>query len=133
MHLIVCIDDRGGMSFFGKRQSMDSAVRTDILKTAEGEIFMTAYSARQFDDCGRIKICDDSIGEIGEGDTLFLETVDPRPFLDGAKKITLYRWNRTYPFDMAFPLQELESRRKKIRFSDFSGSSHDKITKEEWV
>lgn len=39
--------------------------------------------------------------------------------------------NRDYPVDLYFEIDL--SRWKKISSKEFAGSSHDKITKEEWV
>ena len=36
MRLIFCIDDKGGMMFFGKRQSKDSVLRNWIVNYAQG-------------------------------------------------------------------------------------------------
>ena len=50
MRLIFCIDDKGGMMFFGKRQSKDSVLRNWIVNYAQGaKLWMSLYSAKQFD------------------------------------------------------------------------------------
>ena len=50
MILAVCIDDRNGMLFNGRRQSQDRVLREDLVREAGGgPLWMSAYSARQFD------------------------------------------------------------------------------------
>ena len=49
MTLILCVDDRGGLSFNGRRQSQDRRVREDLLAMAAGgTLWMDGYSRRQF-------------------------------------------------------------------------------------
>ena len=51
MHLIVCVDDRDGMSFCGRRLSRDRELIAHILKlTAGRKLWMSAYSAKMFPD-----------------------------------------------------------------------------------
>ena len=50
MHLIVCVDDRMGMGFAGRRQSMDRVLREDLLALTRGAaLWMAPYSAGQFE------------------------------------------------------------------------------------
>ena len=50
MRLIFCVDDKGGMMFFGKRQSQDKSLREWIVNYAQGaKLWMSPYSAKQFD------------------------------------------------------------------------------------
>ena len=43
MHILVCLDNRNGMLFAGRRQSMDSAVRSRILQLAgENRLWINA-------------------------------------------------------------------------------------------
>ena len=49
MRLIVCLDDRDGMTFLGRRQSQDALLRQDMLAYVDGhELWMNSYSAAQF-------------------------------------------------------------------------------------
>ncbi len=130
MHLIVCVDSRGGMSFCGKRQSKDSLLRADILKTVV-RLYMNAYSARQFEEqTDKIIARDDFLLSAGEDDYCFCETDDIKDAISRAKTVTLYCWNRAYPYDKAFPVADYKSRWKLLSTEEFCGSSHEKITKE---
>ena len=78
------------------------------------------------------RICDSKISgnivsQVVE-DIFFLEDLSPPPFLERAKKLVLYHWNRVYPGDVRIALPppgwKLEEQ------TDFPGYSHDKITRE---
>ena len=51
MKIAVCVDDRNGMLFAGRRQSMDSRLREEFLNMTEpARIWMDTYTAGQFKD-----------------------------------------------------------------------------------
>lgn len=125
MTLILCVDDRGGLMFNRRRQSQDRLVRQDMLRLCGGRpLAVSPYTARQF-------AAEDSIAvtaEPREEDTFFLEDLPPQPFLERAKKLVLYHWNRAYPGDVRIDLPpqgwKLEEQ------TEFPGYSHEKITRE---
>lgn len=130
MHIIVCLDDRQGMSFGGRRQSMDRTVRQDILDMAQGKpVHMSCYSAQQFAQCD--VMADDLFLENAQsGDICFVENVDVAPYLHKVSHITVYRWNRRYPADLYFP--KLDGW-KCVDCREFFGYSHEAVTREEYV
>ena len=130
MILIVCLDNKNGLSFGARRQSMDSAVRQDILKTVgNGVLRMNAYSARQFN--GEIKNTEeDFLKNAKSDDFCFLETDDITPYIQSVSGLIVYRWNRDYPSDMRFPLERVIGEGTKRECCEFSGTSHTKITRE---
>lgn len=131
MTLITCVDDRGGMAFHRRRLSRDRVLYTRILALAgTGDLYLSPYSAPLFRDLPRTATLLEGEGLPEQGDFCFVEREDPSPWLDRADKLVLFRWNRTYPFDLRFPLEEL-SNWTLTGTSDFPGSSHEKIT-EEW-
>ena len=135
MTLITCIDDRGGLAFHRRRLSRDRVLCERILELAgTGHLRLSPYSAPLFRDLPRAaallegeSCLERAVGE----DLCFIEWEDPRPWLDRADKLVLFRWNRTYPFDLRFPLEELDRHWVLTGRADFPGSSHEKIT-EEW-
>ena len=131
MILVVCIDDKGGMIFNHRRQSQDRLLREDLLEEAAGAaIWMNAYSAKQFTDPPEnIRVAEDFPAQAGEGEFCFFENVDPVPWLERAEAVILYHWNRRYPSDYPRFPQPLVGWSVKRR-EDFSGASHDWITKE---
>ena len=146
MTLILCVDDRGGLSFNGRRQSQDRRVREDLLTMAAGgTLWMDGYSRRQFTEpeAAAIQVDRDPAARAAEGDGLcLLELQDPEAALERAEfsnlgllgegeQLVLYRWGRHYPADRRLDLPpkgwRLEGR------TEFPGRSHDMITKEIYI
>ena len=50
MKIIVCIDERGGMTFNRRRQSRDARVSEDVLRTACGRLVVYPYSVRLLEE-----------------------------------------------------------------------------------
>lgn len=128
MHLIICIDDRNGMGFLGRRQSKDRLLRADMLElTAGAPLWMAPYSAKQFEEAAEnIRVAEDFLSRAEAGQYCFCELALPE---ENIESIVVYRWNRHYPSDFVFPVSLLESRRLLER-KEFSGSSHETITRE---
>ena len=115
MTLILCVDDRGGLSFNGRRQSQDRRVREDLLTLAAGGALWMDPAARA-----------------AEGDGLcLLELQDPEAALERADRLVLYRWGRHYPADRRLDLPPAGWRLEGQ--TEFPGRSHDMITKEIYV
>lgn len=134
MIAIVCVDDKNGMMFNHRRQSQDRVLREHVLQEAkDAAIWMNAYSAKQFADVNpsRLKVCEDFLEQAGNGEICFVEDRDLRPYLDRTEGIILYQWNRVYPADFRFEV-DLSSW-KLEETEDFSGSSHEKITRERYI
>lgn len=132
MHLILCIDERDGLSFCGKRQSRDRMVNDHILQLASGQkIWMSPYSAPFFEGNA---VCADAhfLEKAGVGEYCFLE-VDPLPENnENLESVILYHWNRTYPSTVKFP-RSLLSGMNLVQREEFSGSSHETITMERYT
>lgn len=131
MILIAALDDKNGMMFNHRRQSQDSLLRAHILKqTTDSDLWMNAYSAKQFGECAEkppVHVSESFLTEAG-GAYCFVENVDIAPYMDRIEKIIIYRWNRVYPRDQVFPVDL--SQWKRTSSTDFAGSSHEKITEE---
>lgn len=132
MKLIVCLDDRGGMAFAGRRQSKDRCVTEDIVRDlADGVLFVTPYSAKLFERYQiRLETVSDptSAARKYPNSTVFLETAPAPRDVNGIDAVTVYRWGRSYPFDLSFETDLSALRRRGVL--TFKGNSHDKITKE---
>jgi hypothetical protein len=122
------------MTFFGRRQSADSALRERMISYANGkELFMDAYSAAQFADCeANIAVTDDFSG-VPDDSVCFIEDLEPESLLRRSDRLVIYRWNRNYPSETSFSFNPYEEGMKLERMSDFSGFSHPRITEEIWV
>lgn len=129
MKLIVCLDDRDGMLFAGRRQSRDKAVYERMLElAAQSKLWMNAYSARLF-SVGQENICiNENFLELANGDDCcFVENTDVTSCLPRVQTLIVFRWNRHYPADVYFPGLQCW---KKASAEDFPGNSHDRITME---
>ena len=135
MTLITCIDDRGGLAFHRRRLSRDRALCKRILELAgTGILRLSPYSLPLFEPlphASALLAGEDYLADAAGEDLCFTERADLSPWLDRADKLVLFRWNRTYPFDLRFPLEELDRHWVLTGAVDFPGSSHEKIT-EEW-
>ena len=134
MILISCVDDRMGMLFGGRRQSQDRVLRERIVQlSSKSKLWMNHYSAKQFseNDASHINISDDFISEALRGEFCFAEDLLVSEIEDSVEMIILYKWNRTYPFDLSFDIDL--SGWCLAETKDFEGSSHEKITEEVYV
>lgn len=125
MILALCVDDRLGMSFGGRRQSKDSAVRQRLWALSGGNLRMTEYSARQFEET--VYSGADHLSGAKNGDWCFVENGEYEGYSGAVEKIILFRWNRHYPSDLQF---RFPGKWALASAEDFPGSSHDKITME---
>ena len=131
--LILCLDDRDGMAFGGRRQSRDAAMLADLSKLVrEGAVLRaTPYSQKLLSEAGiPARISEFPELDAADGDLCWLETRAP---LEGVRidALILYRWNRHYPADLSFDVASTgfcpASREELV------GKSHPKITKEVWI
>ena len=131
MIVFLCADKKNGMAFHQRRQSLDRAVRADILTMAAGKpIWMTPYSARQFSEPEAVlRVSEEPLREAGESALCFAEFPPLAHSLERIEALVLYRWDRVYPADQWLDL-DLHSGFRLVSSCDFSGHSHDKITKE---
>ncbi|MBE6747821.1 MAG: hypothetical protein E7557_01155 [Ruminococcaceae bacterium] len=130
MIIVVCIDDNDGMLFNNRRQSRDKAVIYDLIKYSNGsKILINEFSKTIFSDYeNNIIISDSFLNNAKENDLCFVENVDLSEFKDKINKFIIYHWNRAYPADFYFN-SDL-SNFKLTEAKEFTGNSHDKITRE---
>lgn len=124
----ICLDDEGGMTFFGKRQSRDRILIGELCDSTDGKIYVNNFSSFLFGDrTEKVCISDDPLAECPDGGTVFVENLALAPHLDKIDKILLYKWNTRYPYDRKIDISF--SQFKTVSKKEFAGSSHDKITK----
>ena len=82
MILITCVDDKMGMLFNKRRQSMDSILRERVLKMCAGKkLWMNEYSRKQFDAVAEgISVDEDFMTKAGEDDYCFAENISPKAY-----------------------------------------------------
>ena len=134
MNLIVCLDQRNGMLFGGRRQSMDRLLRERMLRVVgEGKLWINSYTAGQFGSVPESVIVDDCfLDKAEQDDYCFVENGDIDSAAIKARKVIIYRWDRIYPSDVSFPIQILADFRK-LSEHKFQGYSHKEITEEVFV
>ena len=134
MILIVCVDERNGMTFNNRRPSRDKILTGRIIeKTKDKKLWITTFSKDIFniEEDGNIMI-DDKFYSIAEKeDYCFIENIDANIISDKVDKIILYNWNRHYPADKYFNIS-LDNW-LIISEENFTGSSHDNITERIYV
>ncbi len=131
MIAILCVDNNNGMMFCRRRQSQDRLLREHVIHLIGlHKLWMNSYSKTQFinTDSAQILIDDNFLEKALHGDYCFVEDMDISQYTEKLEKIILFHWNRLYPADMFFTLDLSEWTLEEKE--DFTGHSHEKITKE---
>ena len=134
MLVFLCLDQKNGMAFHQRRQSLDRAIRADLLTAAAGRpVWMTPYSARQFTEPEAVlRTSDAPLQETEREGLCFVEFPPLSAALDRIDTLVVYRWNRVYPTDQRFDL-DLNTSFRLVSSTDIPGHSHEKITKEVYL
>lgn len=132
MNIIVCLDDKNGMLFNGRRQSSDHVVCQRMIEhIKDNSLWMNSYSAKLFSGFSdRIIVSDTFLEQCSDKEWCFVENEELTPYLHKARQLLIYRWNRVYPRDVLFPDIELP---KPFSIFEFAGSSHEMITEELYI
>ena len=130
MKIIVCLDDRNGMLFAGRRQSSDRCLTERICSmTKHSRLWLSSYSAPLFQEAANVCVDEDYLQKAQAGEYCFVERALPAGCISGAEEIIAFRWNRHYPADVRFPAEHLQAT-EAVQIEDFPGNSHEKITME---
>ena len=135
MKIVVCVDDNGGMLFNQRRQSRDAILLEDMLSMVEemeGKLWIAPFSEKlikpYMEERPFITIDENYWDEAEAQDFCFVENETPMKWNEKIDSIILYRWNRVYPADTYFDM-DLRGW-QLISTGEFSGASHERITKE---
>ena len=131
MIVIVCTEDRGGMLFNNRRVSKDRIVLQRVLKLSEGKkLWIHPFSEKLFEEesSENLYVDEKFLEKAEEEDFCFVEGENLAEYEGKITEIVLYKWNRDYPADVFFEV-DLSKWRLEER-KEFSGYSHEKITKE---
>ena len=130
MHLIVCLDENGGMTFNNRRQSKDKMLIEDVMKLTENHrLFVSEYSSKLFEG-ENVIVDNDLLKNAKEDDFCFVEKEDVFEAIDKINDVVIYNWNRAYPSDKKFPKTAVLNKKTLVETTDFTGTSHEKITRE---
>lgn len=131
MHLILCIDDRDGLSFCGRRLSRDSRVIENILLLTKGHtLWVHPYSEKLFPS-GAVLVDEQFLGKAGQEDFCFVEITPLLHPIQDLESVSLYHWNRAYPATVKFD-REILTPMHLTYTEEFSGNSHETITLERY-
>ncbi len=127
MWYIVCVDDRMGLLFGGRRLSRDR-VQMARMRQAIGErsLYALPFSASLFGE-GNVTILSDASLRPENG-ALFVEDRDPTPLLQKGDTLIVYRWGRHYPSDLRMSADL--STYRLLSSVAFAGSSHEEMLEE---
>jgi len=132
MHLIVCVDERDGMAFCGRRLSRDRVVTEHILKqTAGSNLWIAPASAILFPE-GNVQTDADFLKKAQAGEYCFCEVTPLPESIENLESVILYHWNRAYPSNLRFP-RALLNDMELVSTEEFPGNSHDNITMERYT
>ena len=132
MTVIVCMDERGGMSFCGRRVSRDCAVTARILeKTGGRALWMSPYSAGLFDPLPENAcVSEKFLAAAPSGTVCFVETQPLGNAAARVVRIVRYLWNRRYPSDVRFDVDVTAAPWRLVSREEFAGHSHERVTEE---
>ena len=120
-----------------RRLSEDSAVNKRILElTKNSSLWMNSYSGRLFENMAgseHIRVDDEFIDRTVPGEYCFIEGTPVAQHAPEIGRIILFKWNRDYPQDVSFDIDVNAPEWKLVKTEDFAGSSHERITMEEYV
>ncbi len=128
MKIIVCLDDNGGMLFNNRRQSRDRVVCENIIENLNGEkLFISPFSQILFENY-KDAVC---VSEdfLKKGSICFVENKSLSQH--DTDEVIVYRWNRAYPSDFYCDIDF--SKYSLSEQTEFSGFSHEKITKQVYI
>lgn len=130
MTVFVCLDDKMGMTFGGRRQSRDSKVIEDIFATVGKEnLFIAPFSEKLLDGRKNVKVKRDPLGA-AKRDFCFIEDRGIEKHINDIDTLIIYKWNRHYPSDMKFDVIPADCGFVLTEAVELAGTSHEKITKE---
>lgn len=131
MHLIVCIEEKDGMSFCGRRLSFDREVTAHILQMSSGsKLWMNSYSSGLFAD-ENVYVDEEFLTKAGQGEYCFLENIPVPEDAGNIESVLIYHWNRRYPSTLKFSRAVLTGKELEETV-EFPGNSHEKITMERY-
>ena len=135
MIAVVCIDDQYGMRFNGRRQSRDRILIEDLMQMVgtDKKLWIAPCSASLFKNYeDRLCADEDFLTKAEDGVYCFVEDRGIEAYRENLEGIVLYRWNRDYPADLRLDLRPDLEGWNLCAVTEFAGSSHEKITKEEY-
>lgn len=124
----ICLDDKGGMTFLGRRLSSDRLLIENLVGSSESDIYISGFSSALFTSHeGKYRVVENPLTDAPDGAICFVENLPLSSALPYIDRIIMYKWNRHYPSDRKIDIS-FEAFRVASE-TEFVGSSHDKISK----
>ncbi len=130
MKIIVCIDDKYGISWNNKRVSKDRKIIEDI-EFLNVYLHMNNYSYKMFEEYGYNKTINISDNIVSESGFYFNELSDLKKIEKEIDEIIVYKFNRSYPSDIKLDIDLSKYILRETK--EFIGNSHKKITREIYI
>jgi len=161
MKVIICLDERGGRLFNGRRQASDRNVLRDMMRETgvlkkDGSLLTPEQAAEQHrlllispfseklfeesDWSAYVRVLEDplkeaeaaaSAGKQGTEPVVFVEDEDLAAHVGSMDHLLIYRWKRVYPYDSLLEISLDDFKLQKE--SRLAGFSHDMVYKELYV
>ena len=135
MNIVICLDDNDGMLFNNRRQSRDKIMLKDLLTRVQesgAQLWISPFSEKLLagseEMCPFVTVEENFLEQAGVQDFCFVENQPLQPWLEKIDTVTVYRWNRVYPADTYLDLDL--SGWQLVSTGEFSGASHERITRE---
>lgn len=142
MKLIVCLDSRGGWSFYGKRLSKDITASARIAEIVEDKrVWLTESSRKLFEElipCNQLSTIPDgfTINDVKSfhTDYCFAENGRILKNISIFSEAIVFRWDKPYPYDEKMLIDfDSSPRWTKISSKTFLGYSHKEILEEHYI
>lgn len=132
MQLILCVDERDGLSFCGRRLSRDSRLVEHMLSLCEGHTLWVHPNSEKLFPAGTVQADEQFLTRAGKEDFCFVEIPSVDLSTQNWESVTLYNWNRAYPATEKFDRKLLTSLCLTHQ-EEFPGNSHETITMERYT
>lgn len=133
MKVVVCLDDKNGMLFNNRRQSRDRVLIADIMEEiGNTKLVISPFSRALFTQYSdKVTVMESFLSEAPQDSVCFAEDCSFSDFTEKISEVTVYKWNRVYPTDFKCDIDF--SLFKVVGKNDFAGSSHEKITRIDYI
>ena len=129
MKVILCLEEKLGYCFLGKRLSQDQNLRQNLKQLLHSEkVYMNAYSYVLYKDYFADALVDEHFLDKAKDHYVVIENVSLSSYQDQIDEYVIYEWNRSYPATLFFSSTWLSSF-ELVETMEFSGTSHEKITR----
>jgi len=131
MTVIFCLDDNRGMLFNNRRLSRDAMVFEDIKTYLKGALQINEFSEKLVASSGiNYELFKNFVTKPDFETIYYIENISVKEHLDKIDRIIVYWWNRKYPSDVVLDFDPNEFGYNSTSIYEFSGKSHEKITRE---